>query len=231
MSDHEYWEELAAGHALSALEPAEETEFVAHLEGCLHCQEVLADHAFVAAQLGTLVDAVETPSWDRIRPVLTPAPERVAEVVPIASRRRRAPALLGAAAAALVAVAGTAVLLSSGGGRGTQQEALDACAASTSCHVVQLADAASLVVDSDGARMLPKHMTAAPAGQVYVLWQLPRDGRPTMVATLEDTANGAVGETHSLPLGYDQTAAFGVSLEPANSVPTKPTKVVAVGTA
>jgi anti-sigma-K factor RskA len=231
-NDHELWEELAAGHALSALEPAEEAEFVAHLEQCDRCQEVLADHAFVAAQLGTLVDSEgDAPSWDKIRPAVIPASEPVAEVVDLASRRRRTPAVLGAAAAAVLAIAGTAVVLSSGSGPSTQQEALDACTASSTCHVVRLADAATLVVDSNGARMLPKHMTAAPAGKVYVLWQLPRDGRPTMVATLTDTANGGVGEPHRLPLAYAQTAAFGVSLEPANAVPTAPTKVLVVGTA
>jgi hypothetical protein len=231
MTDHEHWEELAAGHALSALEPDEESAFVAHLDSCARCQAVLADHAFVAAQLGTLVDSVEAPAWDRIRPAVIPAPEPVAEVVELATRRRRSPALLGAAAAAVLAVAGTVVALSGGSGPGTQQQALDGCAASPGCHVVLLADAAKLVVDGNGARMLPTHMAPAPAGKVYVLWQLPRDGRPTMVATLEDTANGEVGEAHSLPLDYGQTAAFGVSLEPANVVPTTPTKVLAVGTA
>jgi anti-sigma-K factor RskA len=231
MSDHEQWEELAAGHALSALEPGEETQFVAHLEGCTRCQKVLADHAYVAAQLGTLVDSVEAPAWDRIRPAVIPAPEPVAEVVQLETRRRRTPALLGAAAAAVLAVAGTAVVLSSGSGTGTQTQVLADCRAAADCHVVRLADAASLVVDRGEARMLPTRMSPAPAGKVYVLWQLPRDGRPTMVATLDDTANGAVGEAHALPLAYDQTAAFGVSLEPASSIPTKPTKVLVVGTA
>ena len=231
MSDHEHWEELAAGHALSALEPAEEAEFVAHLEGCDHCQEVLADHAFVAAQLGTLVDTVDAPAWDRIRPVAIPAAQPVAEVVQLDTRRRRTPFLLGAAAAAVVAVAGTVVALSGGSGASTQQQALSACTASASCHVVHLAQAATLLVDDKGARMLPTRMASAPAGKVYVLWQLPRDGRPTMVATLDSTPNGQVGGNHELPLAYDQTAAFAVSLEPASTVPTKPTKVLVVGTA
>ena len=227
MSDHEHWEELAAGYALSALEPAEEAEFLAHLDGCGSCPEVLAEHDLVAAQLGTLVDSAEAPAWSRIRPAVIPE----AQVVPLAARRRRTPALLGAAAAAALVLAGTAVALSGGSEPSTQQRALTACAASSTCHVVHLADAASIVVDTDGARMLPTHMAPAPAGQVYVLWQLPRDGRPTMVATLEDTKDGAVGPAHALPLAYEQTAAFGVSLEPATSVPTQPTKVLVVGTA
>jgi anti-sigma-K factor RskA len=232
MSDHERWEELVAGHALNALEPAEEAEVVAHLEQCAHCQEVLADHAFVAAQLGTLVDDHEAPSWDRIRTGVLPARPAQVSSLEQARRRRRAPVWLSAAAAAALVAGGGALLLhGSGGGAGGQQQVLAACRASTSCHLVRLQDAATLVVQDGKARMLPTHMPAAPAGTVYVLWQLPRDGRPTMVATLGATHDGGVGEPHSLALPYASTAAFGVSVEPASTVPTKPTKVVAVGTA
>jgi hypothetical protein len=52
-----------------------------------------------------------------------------------------------------------------------------------------------------------------------------------MVATLDDTRDGGVGEAHTLALPYASTAAFGVSIEPASTVPTKPTRVVVVGTA
>jgi hypothetical protein len=74
-------------------------------------------------------------------------------------------------------------------------------------------------------------MATAPVGQVYVLWQLPRDGRPTMVATLTETRRGRMGEQHRLALSYESTAAFGVSVETSRSVPTHPTEILAVGTA
>jgi hypothetical protein len=48
---------------------------------------------------------------------------------------------------------------------------------------------------------------------------------------LARTADGSVGEAHPLALPYADTAAFGLSLEPASVVPTGPTDVVAVGSA
>jgi anti-sigma-K factor RskA len=229
MSDHERWEELAAGHALSALEPEEEVELADHLAGCTHCREVLADHAFVAAQLGTLVDTSDAPSWEQIRGGVLPAREVVS--LEEARSRRRAPVWISAAAAAVLVLAGLAVTLRPGSSENVQQVARTACSQSAACHVVNLQDRGSLLVQDGAVKLLPTRLGAAPAGQVYVLWQLPRDGRPTLVSVLSDTRDGVVGERHALALPYDSTAAFGLSVEPASSLPTQPTKVLAVGTA
>ena len=230
MSDHERWEELAAGHALSALEPAEEAEFSEHLAGCDHCQEVLADHTFVAAQLGTLADSSDAPSWDRIRAGIVS--ERPVPSLDEARARRRAPRWLSAAAG-LVLLAGGAVVwqAAQSDSPSAQQAALSSCAAEPGCRVVRLADKATLLVSGSGVRVLPTLLGTPPAGRVYVLWQLPRDGRPTMVASLTETHDGKVGEAHLLALPYEDTAAFGLSLERSDAVPTKPSKVIAVGSA
>jgi anti-sigma-K factor RskA len=227
-NDHDRWEELAAGHALNALEPAETEEFTAHLAGCTRCQAVLADHSFVAAQLGTLVDDEdEAPSWQRIREgVLPPAPVHLDEV---RARRRPARLLAAAASVVLVAGAGVAAVLLNDGSPSDQEQVLASCQASRDCHVVHLQGKADLVVDDGAVRVLARSLGAPTAGRVFVLWQLPRDGRPTMVGTLRATSDGSVGEEHPLVLPYDSTAAFGVSSEPASVVPTGPTDVVALG--
>jgi hypothetical protein len=232
MSDHEYWEELAAGYALSALEPEELQVFTAHLAGCLRCRDAVDEHTFVAAQLGTLAsDDVDAPAWDSIRTAVLPAPTVSLDEV---RARRRAPRWLSAAAG-LVLVAGGGLLAwhveGSGAGRSAQQVALQSCAKQPGCHVVHLDDKASLVVSGDQVRVLPTGLRPPAANLVYVLWQLPRDGKPTSVTVLAHPANGAVGEAHSLALPYAETAAFGLSLERANTVPARPTKVVAVGPA
>jgi len=232
MSDHEYWEELAAGYALSALEPEEEQLFTSHLAGCLRCRGVLDDHTFVAAQLGTLAsEDVEAPAWDRIRPgVLPTQPVSLDE----ARARRRAPRWLSAAAG-FVLIAGGGIIgwqaLGSDESPSAQQVALSACAQQPACHVVHLGGKASLVVSGGQVRVLPSDLAAASADQIYVLWQLPREGSPTMVGALLGTTKGSVGEAHSLPLKYEDTVAFGLSLERADTLPTKPSKVIAVGSA
>lgn len=243
MSGHEYFEDLAAGYALNALEPAEQQELTVHLSTCAACRRTLAELETVAAQLGSLVDTGldtdELPSWSRIRSGIIPTAQVVSlETVRTAARARdtawrsgRA-RWVGAAAAMLLFAAGVSTFgVNQGGSPRTQQQALVACDKAPGCHLVQLGDAASLIVTGTEVRMLPRRMPAAPPGKVYVLWQLPRDGAPTLVAVLSPTRDGQIGEQHELALSYASTAAFGVSLESADAIPSHPTQVVAVGTA
>lgn len=58
---HEPFEELAAGHALSALEPEDEQVFLQHLEGCARCERDLAVHGATLAHLAYAPDAAEPP--------------------------------------------------------------------------------------------------------------------------------------------------------------------------
>lgn len=48
---HSRFEELAAGHALHALEPEDEQAFLAHLPGCARCEADLAQHTATLAHL------------------------------------------------------------------------------------------------------------------------------------------------------------------------------------
>lgn len=234
MTNHDFWEQLAAGHALSALEPEEEQAFTTHLRDCLRCRELSGDFAVVAAQLGTLLDATDAPSWQQIRPAIHAA----APVVLLErrhARRRRMPMLLSAAAGLALVTAGGIVIAQTQGSTGiagAQNVALQSCAQQPGCRLVHLSDKASLLIADGDVRVLPTALTPPPPNHVYVLWQLPRDGRPMLlVATLNETGNGVVGEQHALAISLANTAAFGLSLEPTNSVPTQPTDVVAVGTA
>lgn len=58
---HERYEELAAGHALSALEPEDELVFLQHLGGCARCERELAVHDATLAHLAYAPDAAEPP--------------------------------------------------------------------------------------------------------------------------------------------------------------------------
>ena len=59
---HERYEELAVGHALAALEPGEEQEFVQHLTGCALCERALAEHLDTLSHLAYDADPVPLPS-------------------------------------------------------------------------------------------------------------------------------------------------------------------------
>jgi anti-sigma-K factor RskA len=225
---HERWAELAAGHALDALEPAEEAELMDHLEECETCRAALRDHEFVAAQLASLADeeAEAPPPWSAMRTGI------IGDLAERRAARSRRPVLLGAAAAAAVVVAATVTAVSLGSGTSVRDQAVSACRAQAACHVVQLSrgsqERAVVIVHDGTARMVPTDMSAPTAGHVYALWQLPRDGKPTLLAEpLSQTGSAAT----PLALPYDNTAAFAISVEPAGAQATAPTTVVAVGTA
>jgi hypothetical protein len=57
--DHAEFDELAAGHALDALDPADEERFARHAEGCLRCQQTLAGFRQVAAALAETAPPAE----------------------------------------------------------------------------------------------------------------------------------------------------------------------------
>ncbi|HET6816465.1 MAG TPA: anti-sigma factor [Mycobacteriales bacterium] len=250
--DDAHWAELAAGYALHALEPDDEAIFTSHLAGCQTCQQTLDDHSLVAAQLASLADdaATAAPPWSRIRPVIATAPDRSESRQPqpspappadgVVLQMRRRHARLLAAAAAVVGLIGIGVagwqVTSRSHGSGGVPSAVAACKSSPGCHVVRLlaegkVEAGDVLVRGGSASVVPTAMPALDASHVYVLWQMPRDGRPTPVTALPDIATSKAGRSVSLAIPYDDTAAFAMSVERADQVPTQPTKVVAVGTA
>jgi anti-sigma-K factor RskA len=236
MPEHEYWDELAAGYALHGLSADEETAFTAHLASCEECAANVKDHELVAAQLGSIShyqDADEgAPSWESMRTAIVGDDPQPSAVVDLATRRRRYDlsrrSLSVAAAAVLVAGSGIATWrLTAGGSSG--------CSASDGCHVVKL-DAArgktlgSLTVRNGSVSVVPTNMPPAPAGKVYVLWQVPRDAQATPIS--EFTAGTKTPAPGALAVSYADTQQFAISLEPASSAPPEaPSNTLASGLA
>ena len=232
MTDHEGWDELAAGYALHALEPEDELRFTEHLADCAECAGALREHELVAAQLGSLAsDDEPAPAWRAIRSGVVGADAPVS----LESRRRarlRQPRLLGAAAAAVVlAAAGVVVWQTNNGSTSPADRALNTCRHESGCSVVRLhaahgADPAVVLVSADRVTMVPLAMKPAPQGKEYVLWQLLRSGAPTPVAEITDANDPS---SAGLVMSYADTAAFAVSVESASVPPSQPTHVVAIG--
>lgn len=113
---HARFEELAAGHALHALEPEDEQTFLAHLAGCAACERDLADHEAALAHLAYAPDAAEPPPalLEGIRAGVLSSGREASFPAPVsldaarrrreAPRSRRAAAWVGAAAAAALVV-------------------------------------------------------------------------------------------------------------------------------
>ena len=255
---HQEWEELAAAHALDALDPEDEARLFAHVATCDLCQRSLDDYNLVAAQLGSLADDEEAPpSWRQIRsavvgpqvadvgslllpePADEPSPDGRAPVVPIPRQASpapmwRRPRVLAAAAAVVLLIAGgLAGWKLSSGSPASATAAMTACQQQSGCRVVRLhssgsADTAAVIVDDGHASVVPLTLANAPAGRMYVLWQLPRDGGGMIpVESFRQTRHQTAGS--QLPHAYADTAAFAVSLEPAGSFPTRPAGILALG--
>jgi hypothetical protein len=167
--DHSAFDELAAGHALDGLEPADEQRFLRHAEQCPRCRQSAADFRQVAAALARTAPPAE-PSADlgaRIRAAVLADPrqqdrpgigseptaadgpgtttERDAPSPPVVPLRHRPgqrwwkPA--AAAAAVLIAAGGIwAGLAATAGG---QQPPLAVCAQPHACSQVVLTSAAT----------------------------------------------------------------------------------------
>lgn len=228
---HESWDELAAAYALHALDEPEREAFLAHLAGCAQCQERVGGFELVTAQLGWLAEDDEQPAppaWSQIRPPSMSAPRTVP------APRRRAPLLALAAAIVVVfAAALTATSLLGSGGGATYATALAACQREPSCHAVRLDSnghpVAAVLVRQATVRMVNEGMPPAPAGRMYVLWQLPRNGSPVPVVGFASFARGSPAGSLARP--YGDTAAFAVSVERAGPLPASPGRVLAVGPA
>jgi anti-sigma factor ChrR (cupin superfamily) len=244
MSDeHREWEELAAAHALHALEPEDELRFSRHLAGCEQCQASVDEHSLIAAQLGALAHTQgesepmgRAPEWSSIRSSVvgaTAAPP-VDELASARNRRleRSRRWLTVAAAVAVFAGAGVALWRLNTTSSGT---AAASCQGAVGCHVVTLTSVdgrhklGKVVVRGSTATVDPSDMPAAGRNEKYVLWQVPRDGRPTIVSQFAATGqHSRVGGSITVP--YADLLWFAISEEPAGATPTKPSHVLAEGT-
>jgi hypothetical protein len=224
--DHDRWDQLAAGHALYALEPAETAEFEQHLAHCQRCRQSLDDMSFVAGRLGSLASGSDAPPWRRIRAGVVGADAAPAKAALI--RRWLLPAATAAAALTAVAVLGVRLT----GGSESPALTAAACARDASCHHVVLQtpdgrDIATVLVRDRTATIASVALGPPPSGTQWVLWQVPRAGRPVFVQSFRS----APGPTPTLPSSYADTASFALSDEPAGSRPAQPTRIVASGLA
>ncbi|HWB66582.1 MAG TPA: anti-sigma factor [Mycobacteriales bacterium] len=236
-TDHDHWDELAAGYALHALEPDEEAAFLTHLDHCPHCAETLIDHTLVAAQLGSAAadTTAPPPAWADIRPHLLS--QRPPTIAALERRRQQRGQRLLAAAAAVVIIAGVTIAgwqAASGGGRTPTLRSIGACQRSADCQVVPLhastgSATATALIQNGRVRIVPAQMHGPGSGHTYALWQLPRDGAPRLVSEFQDV--NAPTATSPLPSAFSDTAAFAISRETDNHTPSRPSDVVLIGSA
>lgn len=246
---HVRFEELAAGHALAALEPGEEQEFVTHLAACAPCGRALAEHLDTLSHLAYAADPVELPValLDGIRtqvratgPVARPSisVSEVSEPIDLdAARRRRMPApqrWVGVAAAA-------ALVLSLGVWNVSLQRSQSATKEQTAAltSAVRLLESPSTrrvaLADEDGRPVafavlhgrsrVSLVVSGLPANDpkrsTYVLWQTGDAG--TRAVGVFDAKGNEVVVVRDLPLVDGMAySAFAVTQESGRKAPRAP---------
>lgn len=251
--DHAEWSELAVGHALDALEPADEQRILAHLADCARCRELVAETSTTMADLALAVPLEPPPA--RLREAILAAAENSAlppfedepapasgptepvvlpSVRPPRSRRWPVTRLAVAAAVAILAVLGAGVwTLVSGPSRTSVAEQ---CARVNCPTVVLRAGASSVgqVMVLDGSVYLqPTGMSANdPARNEYVLWRLSGAGTPVAVGGFDVRTSGSqIVRVGVLGVPLRDVATFAVTREPGRTPPSAPsTRPIAAGT-
>lgn len=233
MNAHEKYDELAVGHALNALEPAEEAEFLAHLPGCAACARAVADHRETLGHLSYAVADEEPPAalLEGIRAEMGasafPAPVNLAE------RRSRTvkltTALIGVAAS-LVLVGALLVANVSLSSRNSDLRHQDAAFSRTvnsllipGAQRVELSGngAAVAVVHNGSVDLVLSGVKQTDAHSVYVLWQQDAAGtvKPAGVFDVPDKDLTVVNRGLHVDAG---TTALMVTLEKGKVAPATP---------
>ena len=241
---HERYEELAAGHALSALEPGDEQAFLRHLPSCAACERALAEHRETAGHLAYAADPVELPDSllagiragmaESGRPMVSPAEPEPVRLDDVRRRRRMTlpRPLVGVAAAAAMVLSLGVWNASLQQGKSAAEKRADVVAALMvdGGRQVQLEDGsgkavAVAVVHEDRRTVSLVVHGLAPNdtdASTYVLWQTGDTGtRP--VGTF-DVKGDDVGVVEHLPLvtslqGWTDLA---VTREPGRTAPKAP---------
>ncbi len=251
--EHVRFEELAAGHALHALEPEDEQLFRAHLSGCARCERALDEHAAALAHLAYAPDAAEpAPSLlEGIRAgVLAsgreasfPSPdvqEQPAQLDEVrrrrdASRLRRAGTLTGvAAAAALVVSLGVWNI-----GLQQDRDAQVEFSARMSAAVGQLRDentetvplrgtagevVAVALVRGDEMSLVLDGLPVNDAATTYVVWGESSLGDKRAVGAFDVTTDGLdVRDGMRLQTSVTDVTRYLVTMEQGDSAPAIPT--------
>ncbi len=235
--DHERWAELAAAHALSALEAEDEAEYVRHSATCEDCRQLESDVRATLAEVAQAAPGSAPPPGLKsaiLRAAAEDAP--TSATTQLAARRGQAnprsrwwPAWITAAAAVVVIAVAISVWTLS---RPTHASVAARCA-SAHCPTVMLqADGkpvATVMVLDDVAYVQATDLPATPAGHSYVLWRISSGQSPVGVAALQLKPNADPVKAATLPVQVSAISSFALSEEPGTTVPASPTHVVAQG--
>ncbi|HVE62677.1 MAG TPA: anti-sigma factor [Mycobacteriales bacterium] len=259
MTEHIQWEELAVGHAFSALEPEDEQAFLTHLRGCGLCERTLAETDAVASHLAYAAEPADPPAalreaiLDAVResgrPVRFPA-----KVTPLRSSTRphlaaartvrspyRSALALAGVAAGLVAIVSVGVWNTNlranievkNAAIARMEQVSEIAADPTTVRVpLTSGDVAggTAFVRGSTAVVLVRGLPANAPNSTYVLWYRDKQGGFHAVNTFDVRETDHVNIVDSaLDRPIDQIASIAVSREPGRTAPATPSFALVQG--
>lgn len=235
--DHERWAELAAAHALSALDAPDDAEYLRHAESCEECQQLESDISATLAELAQTAPGPTPP------PVLKSAILRAAAEDTTSSatdelrarrdhatsRRRRPPAWISAAAVVVaITIAVTVWAL-----HRPAHTSIAARCASAHCPTTSLLaegkPVATVMVLDGVAYVQATGLPALAADHSYVLWQISTGHAPVGIAAMRLEPHASPVKAAPLRVPVTAINSFALSQEPGDTVPAAPSDVVAQG--
>lgn len=240
---HADYDLLAAGWALSALEPEDELLFLGHLPACEVCERSVAAHRDTLAQLAWAVTA-EAPPSSLLQGIRSGMASAVRDVEPLAPlrldlrrpvRQARSVRLMTAVVGAAAAVVALAVVLSVGLGLSRQEHTAQLTADRLGSTVASLLVPGSRKVDLEGdgvrgAVIVNGHTVSlvmsgvAPndaSNSIYVLWEKTTFGDVRAVGAF-DVTSARVSVINDLRLASaDTVKTFMVTRESGRNVPVR----------
>lgn len=247
---HALYDQLAVGHALSALEPEDEQAFLAHLPGCATCQRSLAEHTETLAHLAydVVSDAPPPSVLEGIRAGVAasgragafPAP---ASLEAARSRRRDrtvrwSTAVVGAAASVVM----LAALLFVNQSLQSQEHHAVADAARLQTTVASLVGPGArkvdltgsggsgvVIVDKGKVSLVMSGLPVNDSHSVYVLWQKGRFGDVRAVGTFDVRSKDLAVVDGGLHLAADaHPVRFMITREKGRTAPALSTQPAVV---
>lgn len=246
--EHAMFDELAAGHALHALDEIEAEVFAAHLQGCVRCEEAVRELSATAGELAYAAydsQAPEPPAslLHRIRAEVAGTPQQRDEL----SQRRASRQRFARTGAALSAAAGVALvvsLISTNSTLRTERDQQVAWSGELTQAVKQLEHpgtakvaltsgegVAGVALITEGkAALVVDDLEPNDAASTYVLWKIEMHGEPQAVATF-DVEGRDLEVVDEIAMGsYDPMTTLAVTREAGRKPPPRPqTPIIASG--
>ncbi len=233
--EHEEWSELAVGHALSALDDADEALYLEHAASCETCRELEREFSETLADLALTAPSVAPPPSLKasiMAAISADGSRGDAAVIPIDRRResvgarpRKMPLWIGGVAAAIVAIALVAVFVVA---PGHKQASVAARCAAVNCPTITLTgggqSVAAVMVLDNTAYIDPHGLPATPKGDVYVLWALSTGKTPVGIGALHTVPTSGPVPAGTFTTPITNVSGFAVTEEPGDAVPATPSE-------